>query len=409
MKSFFVVLILLVSTLNLLLSQEQRTYKIINSNQLIIGVDTLKVGISRLRDHLTQNQIDSLGVPYETHWDGDCDSGYYRSHSIKTKDYKLTYNSESNEGFCLDGIEIKLSDDINVSLGDSLQLGYRSNADIPILGSLELINDYYSLDSSYWYKQEGLWIKIYKNNDDVRIFSLHLHSKEFDYNFKKDWMVNGVVFNHESKILPGVLLLGYTGSDSLVQVASTDIDGVFYLRTDKVKKVDIVSLGYEDLKIDSIPEKGKYGNFCLKHRVYEVPSLILFRSGEIKYDTTSYLKQFPVVRNNNKIDYLSYDGCNHVDFEPIMIKAGSPLGGFKDFYGRLASQINYERKYKNVSVDIWFTLTKYGNIELEKITGDRELINEEIAKALESSGDWSRFRMRGRQMDVKMKMKLSFN
>ncbi len=352
MKCFFVILTLLFSTLNTLLSQEKRIYKIVNSNQLIVGSDTLKVGISKIQDHFTQIQIDSLGLPSEIHWDGDCDSGSYRTYSIKNKGYYLTYNSVYKEEFYLDGIEIYLNDVISVSLEDSLQLDYSCQSNIPILESLERINDYYALDTTYWHKQEGFWIKLYKNNDDVRILSMHLHSKDKNYNSKKDFKVNGKVYNDESLLLPCVLLLGY--SDSLVQMTSTDLDGNYFLRSDKVKKVDVVSLGYEVLQLDTIPKKGKYGDFCLKQKVYQIPGLNLFRSGKIEYDTTSYLKQFPVVRDNTKVNYLSHDGCNHLNFEPVMIKAGFPFGGFKDFYERFTSQLKYKRRYKNKSVDIWF-------------------------------------------------------
>ncbi len=391
-----------------LFSQGNKAYKIINSNQLIVGVDTLRVGVSKLQDHFSQKQIDSLGFPLEVEWDGDCDSGNYRSYWIKNKDYNLTYNSDFEEEFYLDIIEINLNDDLVVSLGDSLQLDYRSNTEIPILGSLELINDYYSLDTTFLYKQEGLWIKIYKNNDDVRILSMNLHSKDSDYISKKDFKVSGKIYNDESIPLPGVLLLGYTDSDSLVQFESSDLEGGYFLRSDKVKTVDIVLLGYEVLKIDSIPEKGKCGDFCLKSKAYEVPSLSLFRSGIIEFDTTSYLKQFPVVRDVNKIDYTSSNGCWNLDFEPIRLSVGQPFDGFKEFYKKLSSSINYRRQYKNKEIYIWFKVTKYGKIELEQITGNSKLINDEIAKAFAISGDWSRFRMRGRQMDVRMKMKLSF-
>jgi len=406
MKQFLVIIILLISTLNPLRSQEKRTYKIINSNQLIVGSDTLKVGVSKLQDHFTSTQIDSLGIPGETQWDGDCDSGSYRSYWIKNKDYNLTYNSVFKEEFYLDVIEIKLNDDSVVSLGDSLLLEYRSNTNLHFLESLGLINDYYSLDSTFWYKQEGLWLKIYKNNNDVRLLNLHLHSKDLDYNSKKDFKVNGKVYNNESLLLPGVLLLGY--SDSLVQMTSTDLDGNYFLRSDKVRTVEIVSLGYEVLKIDSIPEKGKFGDFCLRPKVYKVPGIRLFRSGRIEYDTTSYLRQFPIVRDDKKVNYLSYTGCDYLDFDPIMLKVGYPLEGFKTFCQKFISQIKYKRKYKGKEAYIWFTITKNGKIELEKITGDSELINEEIARAFASSGNWNRFRMRGRQMGVKMKMKLIF-
>lgn len=405
MVRYIVLLIFLFVFNGSLFSQEKTVYKIINSNQLIVGSDTLKVGISKLQDHFSQKQIDSLGIPSETQWDGDCDSGSYRSYLIKNKAYKLIYNSESEEEFCLDRIEIKLNDDINVSLGDTLLFDYRSHIGLPILGSLEIINDYYSLDSTFWYKQEGLAVKIYKNNNDVRILSMDLHPKHWDQDLKRK-RLNGEIKNQIGEPIPAVVLLAYDKLDSLKYFGTTSIDGKFYFDVDAVKNIDVFRFNYHQQTVKVVDNKDQTINFELKKKIYFLPDILVTRRGEVEIDSICYLDQFPKVRDVSKINVWLW--CDFTDYNPLAYNIPSAIGGLKNSCEKLVTSLSQKKKLRKCTAEVYLTIDKNGHTKIDNILCDDKINEEYLARYIIENLTWVPVKWRGKPLGSNWSMKIIF-
>jgi len=416
MKKILFSFLFLISILGPLLSQEKTTYKIINSNQLVVGNDTLKVGVSMLRDLLTQSQIDSLGSPIGLDEDSDAYQQPQFLHVIKRKDYDLSYyfphDFKNLTGYMLGTIRLKNFSDNKVYLGDSLQLNYMNDS---ILSRLKYyrkdkFNTYYSIktndnicrDSITCFKKVGLHFNIYKNKSDLRLMSINLHEKVADY-YVDDF--NGFVLDDNEQGIERAFILAYSKEDSLKGFGISNSKGRFWFKSpmEKVNSLEILKLGYEPVKQDYHLSKRVTMKYHLKPKVYAAPNLNVFKSGEIEIDSSFYSSQFSKIREKSKAMNLYYD-----IWLGFMLEIGYPINGFLNYYQNFISNLDFRRYPKNKEIFICFTVNKEGEVSLDNLTGDEDLISDKVARAFLQLGNWETFRTRGRASNVKLKMKVSF-
>jgi len=414
MRQILITLLLLLYISGYSFSQEMKIYKIVNSNQLVVGSDTFKVGVSMLKDLLTKSQIDSLDPPIGLDEVSDDYQRPYFSHVIKRKDYDLTYyfphDFKSLTGYVLESIRLKNFSDNIVSLGDSLQLNCMNDS---ILSRLKYYrkdkvypnysiktNDSLCRDSISCFQKVGVSFNIYKNESDIQLLSVFLHRKEWDYYIDD---LEGYVLDDNEQGIGGALVLAYSEEDSLKGFGISNSKGKFWFQIKGFKLLEILRLGYEPFKQDYHLSKRVAMKYFLKPKIYSAPNLNVFKSGKIEVDSSFDISQFPQLRDVSKIDHRL------LFFDQIMLKIGCPKNGFLKYYQNFINNLDFRRYPKDKEIFIWFTVDKEGEVSLDKITGDEDLINDKVARAFLQSGSWETFRTRGRASNVKLKMKLTFN
>ena len=384
--------------------QENTTYKIINSNQLIIGLDTLVIDKTRITDILKQDEIEGMEpfINVGEHGDDD-DLGNGWVYYVDRGDCNLKFVGQKDDTYLLKIMRLTPSDYGTIYINDTICF---DNISEKIMSDLDCYESHKISDSLFSYQRIGVWFKIYKSGSGMRLQSIRFHSKDFDEEIINYTYLKGKLYNKESDSLIAGILLSYTTTDTLRIFTRTYLKGKFHVQTNDVESIDIHRLGYESIRIDSLLDGKNNKDFYLKPKTYLTPELRVSKSGIIEIDSADYKSQFPRVRDSLKIKYFDWDG-GYLDNDPIGLTIGRPKIGFSNFYKIFVEHLDLKKYSRKSEAYIWFSVNEKGKVSLTKITGDDALINDHVANAFLKVGDWSSFSMRGKTTPITFKLKFS--
>ncbi|MBI9057872.1 MAG: hypothetical protein JEZ01_08855 [Labilibaculum sp.] len=250
-------------------SQEIQNHIFIKNDSIILHQDTLLIGKTILSDILTKSQIDSLGSPIISHWDGDCDSGTDYEYWINKNNYKTVFVKDSKGKYILNAFSLALTNQDSVFLDDYLNVNNLSYKKILAL-DLKKDHSYRNNDSLEVYRKEGMTLTFYRSKDNLELKLIHIHPKNWDQ-YLKQKIVKGDVRNAEGESLLGVLFLAYNKFDSLKYYEMTDIDGKYFFEIDSVKEIDVFNFKYEPQTIKILDNNEQTINFKLKKKYIIYP------------------------------------------------------------------------------------------------------------------------------------------
>lgn len=401
MKRIFLSILFLSVALGSLHSQEKMTYKIINSNQLIIDSDTLIINKTCITDILKQDEIEGMEPLICGYYHADDDSGNGYEYEVKRGACNLRFIGQKDDTYPLMAMRLNPSHNVCIYLNDTICF---DNISEKILSDLDCYEIHKLSDSLFNYQKIGVWFKIYKSGSEIKLRSIRLHPKIVDEEIISYTYLKGKLYSKETDSQIKGMLLAYTITDTLRIFTNSYSIGKFYMPTSEVESLDIYCLCYESMRLDSLLNGKNKRDFYLEPKTYLAPELRIYKSGEIEIDSSFYLSQFPKVRDNHKIKYFDWDG-GYLKTDPIVLKIGYPKIGFSNFYQTFVNQLDLKKYSRHSEANIWFRINEKGEVSLTKITGDDDLVNDHVAKAFTSLSDWSCFSMRGQVAPVNLKFK----
>lgn len=153
-------------------SQSKTIYEMINSNQLIVGNDTLIIDKTKINDILKQDEIEGLDVLINGFDETGGDA-----YEVARGNYKLLFIGQLDSECLLKRIDIFPSDQDSITFNDSISLGKLNEN---VLSDLECYEIYKLSDSLFNYQKIGVWFKISKRGSGIKLKSIRLHPKIID-------------------------------------------------------------------------------------------------------------------------------------------------------------------------------------------------------------------------------------
>lgn len=386
-------------------SQDIRDKIVIEDDDVvIINQDTLEIDRTGIDDVFTRFQIDSMTTSYWGNVPVNYRSATVPCCQIKGKYYEANYQSSSNIALILNTISIKNIKDVSLFFGDVLIDDKFTHKDIQDLG-FKKEQRYKQIKNEVVYKKEGIHLKVNRNSDSLSVESIHIHPKSWDKKLKLK-KIKGEVSNNEGEILSCVMFLAYSKYDSLKYYETTRIDGKYYFEFDSVKSIEICSFNYESQTLTTFDKDDQTINFELKKKTYFLPDLIVSKKGEIEIDSTSYLEQFPKVRDLSNIKVINPYGYRV--YNPLDCVVPSADGYLKRTYLNLITSLRREKKLRKCAAEIHLTIDKNGLTKLNNITCDDKINKETLASSIIENLKWAPVEWGGGRIDSYWTLKIIF-
>jgi len=158
-------------------SQENTTYKIINSNQLIIGLDTLVIDKTRITDILKQDEIEGMEpfINVGEHGDDD-DLGNGWVYYVDRGDCNLKFVGQKDDTYLLKIMRLTPSDNGTIYINDTICF---DNISEKKLSDLDCYKIDKLTDSLFNYRKIGAYVRIFKSESEIELKDIRFHSKDF--------------------------------------------------------------------------------------------------------------------------------------------------------------------------------------------------------------------------------------